>query len=166
MDSGPRLVPVPANSWDEIYPDLYVGGLFRGNADTVRAVRVRDEFDLVVSLHQADWSRHGPDDMTRHWVRPIPDGELDEHDKTMLNDLTGPIITYVEHSRRVLVRCAAGVNRAPFVGALVLVRLGHTVAEALRIVKRHRTPDAVSNPYFTEYLREAAEKPAHWGRKR
>lgn len=60
--------------------------------------------------------------------------------------------------RRVLVTCAAGLNRSGLVSALSLMRGGVPSARAIAAVRRARGPNALSNPYFVRFLESAAAR--------
>lgn len=54
----------------------------------------------------------------------------------------------VSAGRRVLVTCAAGLNRSGFVSGLTLRRLGVSGASAVRKIRRARGPSALGNLSF------------------
>lgn len=62
----------------------------------------------------------------------------------------------VTAGRRVLVHCAAGLNRSGVVSARALMFMGHPVADAIARVRAARVPYALSNPDFVEWLYEEA----------
>jgi protein-tyrosine phosphatase len=55
---------------------------------------------------------------------------------------------------RVLIRCAAGWNRSGIVMALVLIRDGYSVEDAIDLIREKRCPEALCNRTFTRWLRE------------
>lgn len=59
----------------------------------------------------------------------------------------------LEDGRRVLVRCFHGYNRSGLVVAHALMRAGHTADEAIRLIRTRRSPWALHNELFVEYLR-------------
>ena len=139
-----RRVPVPTEPWSEVWPGhLWQGGCL---ADIPAG-----EFDYVLTL---DGSVH------RH--SPLPDGTVgflwDIGDDVMpsaaicrqwaktLHDLV------FRANRRVLVRCAAGLNRSGLVVARILIEAGFDADEAVARVRERRSPDALENPYFVEWL--------------
>lgn len=50
-------------------------------------------------------------------------------------------------------RCWHGYNRSGLVIAHTLVRRGHPVEEAIRLIRSRRSPWALHNDLFVEYLR-------------
>lgn len=66
----------------------------------------------------------------------------------------------VKGGKRVLVHCAAGLNRSGVVSARALMFLGVPVTEALARVRAARGPFALSNRAFVEWLQEEAEESA------
>jgi protein-tyrosine phosphatase len=54
----------------------------------------------------------------------------------------------VRRGQRVLVTCAAGLNRSGLVSGLALRRLGVDGPEAVELVRRARGPRALGNPAF------------------
>lgn len=49
-------------------------------------------------------------------------------------------------------RCHSGYNRSGRVVAQALVELGHGTEEAVRLVRERRSPWALNNPVFVDYL--------------
>jgi protein-tyrosine phosphatase len=58
----------------------------------------------------------------------------------------------LREGKRVLVTCAAGLNRSGLVSALAMGMLGATAAVAIESVRRARGPRALSNPYFVSFV--------------
>ncbi|MYT19500.1 protein phosphatase, partial [Streptomyces sp. SID7760] len=54
--------------------------------------------------------------------------------------------------RTVLVRCNAGYNRSGLVVAQTLIELGREAPTAIGAVRRKRSPSALNNRLFEEYL--------------
>lgn len=48
--------------------------------------------------------------------------------------------------------CHSGYNRSGSVVAQALVDLGHESGEAIRLVRERRSPWALNNPVFVDYL--------------
>jgi hypothetical protein len=57
---------------------------------------------------------------------------------------------------RVLIRCQAGLNRSGLVTVLVLMLAGYTAQDAIRLVRERRSPYALFNPDFVDWLLEDA----------
>lgn len=134
-------------------PGLWMGGHeFAGPAGTggVEFAVVRDEFDLVLTLLRLPG--HGPDEGVEHHVWPIPDGPLDGTQLAGVMRLAQAACDALEDGKRVLVRCRSGYNRAGLVVAQALIRDGHSAEEAIRLIRSRRSPWALHNELFVEYL--------------
>ncbi|WP_107466638.1 protein-tyrosine phosphatase family protein [Streptomyces sp. MA5143a] len=146
-------VPAPLEPWSEIVPGLWMGGHeFAGRTGTgeVEVAVVGDEFDLVLSLLRLPG--YGPGDGVEHHVWPIPDGPLDGTQLAGVMRLAQAACDALEDGRKVLVRCFHGYNRSGLVVAHALVRDGHSAEEAIRLIRTRRSPWALHNELFVEYL--------------
>ncbi|MER5445956.1 dual specificity protein phosphatase family protein [Streptomyces sp. NPDC002766] len=145
-------VPAPDGPWNEIVPGLWMGGHeFRGRTGQVETVVVRDEFDLVQTLLRLPG--YGPDPGVEHHVWPIPDGPLDGTQLAGVIRLARAASEALDEGRKVLVRCYHGYNRSGLVVAHALVRRGHPAEEAIRLIRARRSPWALHNDLFVDYLR-------------
>ncbi len=61
----------------------------------------------------------------------------------------------LRRGRRVLVTCAQGRNRSGLVTALALRYLGVTADEAIRLIRRARGANALSNPHFVDVIKKS-----------
>ncbi|MGW7409538.1 protein-tyrosine phosphatase family protein [Streptomyces sp. NPDC054833] len=144
-------VPAPDSPWSEIVPGLWMGGHeFKGPSGLELAV-VRDEFDLVQTLLRLPG--HGPDPGVEHHVWPIPDGPLDGTQLAGVMRLARAAGDALDAGRSVLVRCYSGYNRSGLVVAHALVGRGHSAEEAIRLIRSRRSPWALHNELFVDYLR-------------
>ncbi|MBD0843521.1 MULTISPECIES: dual specificity protein phosphatase family protein [unclassified Streptomyces] len=144
-------VPAPDTPWNEIVPGLWMGGHeFRGRSGQLEFAVVRDEFDLVQTLLRLPG--HGPDHEVEHQVWPIPDGPLDGTQLAGVMRLAQAACDALDGGRSVLVRCYHGYNRSGLVVAHALVRRGHSAEEAIRLIRSRRSPWALHNDLFVEYL--------------
>jgi protein-tyrosine phosphatase len=123
----------------------------RRQAGGLEPVVVRDEFDLVQTLLRLPG--HGPDAGVEHHVWPIPDGPLDGTQLAGVIRLAEAAGAALDAGRKVLVRCYHGYNRSGLVVAHTLVRRGRTAEEAIRLIRTRRSPWALHNELFVEYLR-------------
>lgn len=57
-----------------------------------------------------------------------------------------------EAADRVLIRCQAGLNRSGLVTALVLMLDGHSATEAVNQLRARRSPWALCNDAFVDWL--------------
>ncbi|WP_320777055.1 protein phosphatase [Streptomyces sp. CRN 30] len=145
-------VPAPDSPWNEIVPGLWMGGHeFAGRAGERERVVVHAEFDLVLTLLRLP--EHGPDEGVEHHVWPIPDGPLDGTQLAGVMRLAQTACEGLEGRRRVLVRCFHGYNRSGLVVAHSLVRRGRSPDEAIRLIRSRRSPWALHNQLFVDYLR-------------
>ena len=146
-------VPASDRPWDEIVPGLWMGGHeYRGPAGEPALAVVRDEFDLVQTLTHAR-PGHGPDAGAVHHVWPIPDGPLDGTQLAGVIRLAQAAGDALDEGRLVLVRCYSGYNRSGLVVGHTLMRRGHSADEAIRLIRSRRSPWALHNELFVEYLR-------------
>jgi protein-tyrosine phosphatase len=127
------------------------GHEFRGSSGQLEFAVVREEFDLVQTLLRLPG--HGPGTGVAHQVWPIPDGPLDGTQLAGVIRLAEAACEAVDAGRRVLVRCYHGYNRSGLVVAHALVRQGRSADEAIRLIRARRSPWALHNELFVEYLR-------------
>lgn len=144
-------VPRPGSPWNEIVPGLWMGGHeFTGRAGAREPAVVHDEFDLVLTLLRLPG--HGPDDGVEHHVWPIPDERLDGTQLAGVMRLARTASEGLAAGRRVLVRCFHGYNRSGLVVAQSLISSGRSADEAIRLIRARRSPWALHNELFVEYL--------------
>lgn len=145
-------MPAPENPWNEVVPGLWMGGHeFAAPLGHLEFAVVRGEFDLVQTLLRLPG--HGPDPGVAHQVWPIPDGPLDGTQLAGVIRLAEAACEALDEGRQVLVRCYHGYNRSGLVVAHALTRMGNSADEAIRLIRRRRSPWALHNELFVEYLR-------------
>ncbi|RPF36227.1 dual specificity protein phosphatase-like protein [Streptomyces sp. TLI_185] len=127
------------------------GHEFRGHTGQLEFAVVRGEFDLVQTLLRLPG--HGPDPGVEHHVWAIPDGPLDGTQLAGVMRLAQAAGEALDEGRKVLVRCYHGYNRSGLVVAHALVRRGHATEEAIRLIRSRRSPWALHNELFVDYLR-------------
>ena len=151
----PHGLADPAAPMHEILPGLWQGGTLREQViDREQLLEKYSEatrpFDAVVTLYA--------------WAAPVgygveerrfgfPDGAIVPEYMARIEALAQWAHDEWAAGRRVLVRCAGGMNRSGLVTALVLLRAGYSAAEAIALVRERRSPLALSNWEFVEYLR-------------
>ncbi|MEU0530458.1 protein-tyrosine phosphatase family protein [Amycolatopsis tolypomycina] len=145
-----RHNPPPEDPWNEVGPRLWMGGHIRVGADGEEPVVVGREFDLVLSLYQREG--HGPAPGVEHHFAEMPDGPLTEAQLADVERFVGLAVAAVRAGRTTLVRCHAGQNRSGLVVAQALVELGLGVPAAIERVRQRRSPGALSNQLFVQYL--------------
>ncbi|MFJ1958164.1 protein phosphatase [Streptomyces microflavus] len=111
---------------------------------------VRKEFGLVISLYTRPG--HGPDPGIDHLVAEIPDGPLVAAQIQTVQQLARTAARAIQDGRTVLVRCNAGCNRSGLVLAQTFIDLGHEAPTAIDVVRQKRSPSALNNRLFEEYL--------------
>ncbi|MER7752612.1 protein phosphatase [Kitasatospora sp. NPDC097643] len=141
----------PQAPWSEIVPRLWMGGhQWTDSAGTPQPAVVGSEFDLVVSLFSQPG--HGPDPQVRHLVSEFPDGRLTTEQIRTVQELARTTADAVRDGLTVLVRCQSGYNRSGLVVAQTLIETGLTAAEAVELIRLKRSPWALANPTFEQYL--------------
>jgi len=144
-------VPAPDSPWSEIVPGLWMGGhAYTDRSGEPAFAVVHDEFDLVLTLLRLPG--HGPGPDVEHHVWPIPDGPLDGTQLAGVMRLARAAREALDDGRRVLVRCYHGYNRSGLVVAHTLVLAGYTADEAIPLIRSRRSPWALHNELFVEYL--------------
>ncbi|MFJ9447036.1 protein phosphatase [Kitasatospora sp. NPDC101235] len=151
-----RRTPGPSEPWNEIVPGLWMGGhYYTPPGGELELAIVRAEFDLVVSLFTLPG--HGPAPGVEHIVREVPDDLLSPGQLLAVQEAAELTAAAVRRGRRTLVRCHSGYNRSGLVVAQALVDLGHESGEAVRLVRQRRSPWALNNPVFVDYLNTGLE---------
>ena len=148
-DYGQSLLREPL--WSEVVEGLWQGGT--GDHDIMQQpkfpVITRKTFDTVITLYQfanpVDWHvkelRYG-----------VWDGSAQDIDLKELFDLVKMAHTDWVNGKKVLIRCQAGWNRSGLVTALVLMRDGMEAHEAIDLIREKRSPRALCNKNFVEFL--------------
>jgi Dual specificity phosphatase, catalytic domain len=143
---------------DEVVPGLWVGGHVcqpSGAPPDGHCYISPDEgFDLVVSLFY--YPGFDPPEGVIHHQFKMADADLDPEHHTRLDELTDIICDALAYNRKVLVRCQAGLNRSSLVVALTMIKMGWQPWEAIERIRAVRSPYALCNYDFVEYLMEQA----------
>jgi len=140
--------------WSEILPGLWQGGT-DDNDVVERRTRAKykeitvDNFDTVVTLYASanpvDW-----------FVREIRygfwDHDMRDFDSEELFDIVRVAHSDWKRGKRVLVRCQAGWNRSGLIMALILIREGYSVREAIQLQRDMRTKNVLCNTTFVNWL--------------
>lgn len=148
MDVGDGWVPAhlrdalidEAAPWppDEIVPGIWQSGIPEPG----------ERWDAVIDLHGGE-SPLTDVDFYVHWL--IEDGPAP--DFVMLVALADLVEDLRRAGKRVLVHCAAGINRSGLVSAAALIRGGYDAEEAIDMVREARS-GALNNPEFVALLRD------------
>lgn len=142
--------------WSEIKPGLWVGGthdndtvmhgrdgwesLWSGLNITEDAEITTEEFQAVVTLYA--------------WARPV-DWLVEEYRWGIFDGGEGPDIEDVrdvvvwahkrwKNDKKILLRCQAGLSRSTFITALVLVRDGMEIQDAIDLIRDKRSPSCLN----------------------
>ena len=133
-------VEVKMPRYSQIQGRLWVGGL--------PAVQAPREFDFIINLNPGmNYLLHGPQIQVcnlMYDVKGIPSpmlcGKLVALAKSFLRQ--GPT----------LIHCREGLNRSPFIAALVLIENGMEPAAAVRLLKEKRHPRVFTNECYEQFL--------------
>ncbi|KQV12652.1 dual specificity protein phosphatase family protein [Kitasatospora sp. Root107] len=146
-----RETPGPQAPWNEIRPLLWMGGHYwTDQTGELQPAIAGSEFDLVISLFTLPG--HGPHPGVEHLISEIPDGPLTVEQIRSVQQLALTASYAVRSGRTVLVRCHSGYNRSGLVVAQALIELGQDAATAVEVIRRRRSPWALNNQTFEQYL--------------
>lgn len=152
-------IPWADRPWDEVMPNLWIGGHFCQLYGSVDGLCFPGQnFTHVVSLHREADARFKPGHGVEHVYYEIDDDDTEELDaahRTGLDELADAVWWAVWNGEKVLVRCAAGLNRSGLLTGLVLLRFGKSAEEAMALMRKVRSPYVLINHRFAAYLQEA-----------
>lgn len=129
---------------------MCVGHYWTDPAGELQPVVLGGELDLVVSLFML--TGHGPPPGVEHHVAEIPDGPLTAAQIEAVQHAARITAQAAAGGRTVFVRCHSGCNRSGLVVAQALVELGRDAAAAIDPAQQRRSPSALDNATFREYL--------------
>ena len=146
------------NLYSEILPNLFISGTLDEDVvqcgKTSRALSEPSPFDSVVCMY-------GHANPIGYYVREqrfgIADAELDEASKPEIIQLADWLHSEWKLGKKVASKCQMGWNRSGLVCALLLLKEGFTASEAVELIRAKRSPHALSNPYFVEFIHEVFE---------
>lgn len=144
-------IPFTNSPWDQIIPFLYVGGHDTQAEEQVHVTR-EDGFKLVVSLYRR-FGNDIPPGITHRFHR-MEDADLNPLHHGVLDELADAVAEKVRDGKKVLVRCQAGLNRSALVAALAMLKLGFYADEAIALIRERRSPYALCNESFVDYLHQ------------
>lgn len=154
--------PQPAS---QIAANLWMGGTARHETIDVAQPRLGFQperpYDAVLTLYAfaapVSWGveerRFG-----------FPDRDVIVEYVPILHDLADWAFARWTSGRRVLIRCAAGMNRSGLLTAMVLMRSGMSADEAVEQIREQRHPFALNNYAFVRLLRDSDVRPARESR--
>lgn len=139
--------------YSEVLPRLWIGGTDDWDVvdipKTLPGLNDPQQFDAVVTLyahaHPAGWGVH-------EQRFGFPDADLDGATVERVNELADWLYGRWSSGETVLARCQAGLNRSGLVVALVLLRAGWAPKEAVDLIRKQRSPHALCNPDFQDYI--------------
>lgn len=155
-------IPYPTTARDEIITGLWQGGHDYqpgGLGTPVMPAVVGDQFGLVVTLFNAAprGIDYGPA-AGEHILMPIPDGPLTAEQLDTVRTVARRVASDVAAGLPVLARCQAGYNRSGLVVAHALVYMGFDPDYAIELIREKRSPYALSNSNFVQYVHQAARR--------
>lgn len=136
--------PWPAN---EIVPGLWQSG----------SPEPGEHWDAVFDLHGSAPPLEDVEFYV-HWI--IEDGPAPEF--ATLRSLADLVDDLRADGKRVLIHCAAGINRSGLLSAASLIRGGHDPEDAIALVREART-GALNNVNFVDLLRDPRWEPRSSG---
>ena len=136
----------PINPLDEVVP-----GLWQASSELEPPELFAQGFDAIFDL--GDWPRgHGVPGRAYVYYR-IEDVPLIE-DPSAIDALGEQVASRVRAGERVVVNCAAGLNRSGLLVGRALIALGYLPADAIELVRCARGPHALCNERFAAWLLE------------
>ena len=154
-----RNVPFANSRWNEIAPNLWVGGHDWSPDGSWAGVSIEaDEvaeanFQLIISFYKR-WGA-SPPGITEVYQR-IPDGDLDEEDLRSVKALGKYAAEQSQVGVKTLIRCQAGLNRASLCSGFALINLGYSPERAIAHIRNTRSKYCLCNASFVNYLMESA----------
>lgn len=153
MDDDGTWNQLPADPWNRIVENLWMGGLYFGPQ---MQPAIPEGFDVVISM-----AGRGPGFMritnpdVIEYSYYIDDGKLGPDELDFVKEAALHAAEAVHEGRKTLVRCQAGLNRSGLVVAFALKELGIVNPElAITHIRAQRHRDALFNKHFQRYIRE------------
>jgi hypothetical protein len=156
IDNRAKGVPMNENDiplYSEILPNLWQGGT--AETDLVSQARElpraeeQSFFESVATLtsyaNPVGWH-------VKELRFGFPDAELSITNTQDIEHVADWAYGEWKAGKRVLIRCQAGLNRSGLVMALVLMRDGNRTEQAIETIRKKRSPIALNNVNFLEYL--------------
>lgn len=139
--------------WDTLPTEPYsevVGGLFVGST----SVAVKDQrFEAILTLTETgNWAHPLVEELRWHWS--VNDELLPEDELRFL--IRWAHDQWHERGRSLLIRCGTGLNRSGLIAAATLMQTGMSMDKAVDAVIRGRSPYALVNPRYIDFLRGLA----------
>lgn len=151
------MIPWSRDPWNEVIPGLWMGSIFydgQGDPDEgLTAARPEDNFQTVISLHLS--MSVNPAAEVAHHQLLFPDTQgFTEPQEDIVMLAVSKTLYSLDLGHEVLLRSRLGYNRTGLIAALVLIAQGYTADQAIDILRKKRSPHALNNSYFVEYIRK------------
>lgn len=145
--------------WSEVVTGLWQGGT--DDLDTHKQLKVpmitTEHFDTVITMYAyanpVDW-------FVKEFRYGVWDSDINKMDTEELLDIVRIAHSDWKKGKRVLVRCQAGWNRSGLITALVLIRDGIDAQEAISLIRKNRSEQALGNRSFEQFL--VKQDPGFW----
>ena len=141
--------------WSEVLPNLWQGGtddfdtVFDTRAQNEGAFITKSDFDTVITAYA--WAQ--PTDwLVKEFRYPFYDGDMKDIDFKQIYQAVRVAHEDWKAGKKVLIRCQAGWNRSGLIMALVLIKEGYSAQEAIDLIRKQRSPNALCNPRFVAWL--------------
>lgn len=148
-DYGQRFMREPL--WSEVVDGLWQGGTADHDTDAQlrKPMITKTDFDTVVTLYAfanpVDW-------FVRELRYGVWDSDMRDFKPEDLFDIVRLAHSDWKKGKKVLIRCQAGWNRSGLITALVLIREGMSAQNAIDLIRAKRSPHALCNSKFVEFL--------------
>ena len=148
--------------WSQILTNLWIGGhdynVGVNGFQDIQDAYPRDHFDLVVSMYYRSIAYEPTSG--QHVKILFPDSQLSDENRDLAVSASFSIASAVREGQNVLVRCQAGLNRSSLVAGIALVDLGFDGADVVQMIRARRSPWALCNDSYAEFLASGAAKRA------
>lgn len=144
-----------ADLWNEVLPNLWQGGtddldtIYDTVLESESAFITKSDFDTVITAYA--WAQ--PCDWLVKEIRyPFYDSDMKDLNIEELQSVALLAHTDWKAGKKVLIRCQAGWNRSGLIMALVLMREGYSAQQAIDLIRKQRSKNALCNPRFVAWL--------------
>lgn len=156
-DYGQSLLREPL--WSEVVEGLWQGGTADHDIDAQlrKPMITKKDFDTVITMYAfanpVDW-------FVKEMRYGVWDSNMKDFNVKELFEIVRFAHTEWKQGKKVLIRCQAGWNRSGLITALVLIREGMKAQDAINLIRAKRSPHALCNTTFTQFL--LAQDPKVW----
>jgi protein-tyrosine phosphatase len=133
---------------DQVAPNLWVGGL---PTDFESVDKNFDALVLAAKQHQDFFPVHKfPGTYVLHV--PLDDAKPSREEKVMALQAGLKVYELNKEGKKVLVTCAAGVNRSAMIAAMAMIIGGVSADEAIKRIRKRRHPVSGAMPLFNTHF--------------